>query len=288
MTGFGLVEKSVQHVAYRVEIRSLNSKFFDPVIRIPLELKDKETEIRQMLFEKFQRGKIDFNLNCPHDKNSELLAINRPALEKYFNDLKNIQLELGIIPDEPSLFHVLLKLPGIISYDLDQFAEHHWPEIVQLIQEAMEKCDQSRIAEGKKIEEDLTGRIHLIEKFLNEIEPFENQRIIRIREKIQKELFTLSDELQVDKNRFEQELIYYLEKLDITEEKVRLKSHCDFFMQSLQNEDAQGRKLAFIAQEMGREINTLGAKANDHNIQHLVVLMKDELEKIKEQLFNVL
>jgi len=288
MTGYGKAESEIGGTRYTIEIKTLNSKQFDPVIRIPAFLKDKELDIRNLLMQKLERGKVEFVITIDETKISGAVFINRPLAKKYFDEIIGLQQDLGIETDHGLAFSALLRIPEILQPKSESADENLWEEISKLILLAIQHCDEGRREEGEKLRSEFTGRIGNILSFLEQITPFEEKRISSIREKFQKELQARFEADKIDPNRFEQELIYYIEKIDITEEKVRLKSHCDYFLQTIDKDESGGKKLAFIIQEVGREINTLGAKANDWNIQRLVVLMKDELEKIKEQLFNIL
>lgn len=288
MTGYGKAESEIGGTRYTIEIKTLNSKQFDPVLRIPAFLKDKELDIRNLLMQNLERGKVEFVITIDETKMSGAVFINRPLAKKYFDEIIGLQQDLGIETDHGLAFSVLLRIPEILQPKSESADENLWEEISQLILLAIQHCDEGRREEGEKLRSEFTGRIGNILSFLEQITPFEEKRISSIREKFQKELQARFEADKIDPNRFEQELIYYIEKIDITEEKVRLKSHCDYFLQTIEEDESGGKKLAFIIQEVGREINTLGAKANDWNIQRLVVLMKDELEKIKEQLFNIL
>ncbi len=288
MTGYGKAESEIGDTRYTIEIKTLNSKQFDPVIRIPAFLKDKELDIRNLLMQKLERGKVEFVITIDETKISGAVFINRPLAKKYFDEIIGLQQDLGIETDHGLAFSALLRIPEILQPKSESADENLWEEISKLILLAIQHCDEGRREEGEKLRSEFTGRIGNILSFLEQITPFEEKRISSIREKFQKELQARFEADKIDPNRFEQELIYYIEKIDITEEKVRLKSHCDYFLQTIDEDESGGKKLAFIIQEVGREINTLGAKANDWNIQRMVVLMKDELEKIKEQLFNIL
>lgn len=288
MTGYGKAESEIGGTRYTIEIKTLNSKQFDPVIRIPVFLKDKELDIRNLLMQKLERGKVEFVITIDETKISGAVFINRPLAKKYFDEIIGLQQDLGIETDHGLAFSALLRIPEILQPKSESADENLWEEISKLILLAIQHCDEVRREEGEKLRSEFTGRIGNILRFLEQITPYEEKRISSIREKFQKELQARFEADKIDPNRFEQELIYYIEKIDITEEKVRLKSHCDYFLQTIDEDESGGKKLAFIIQEVGREINTLGAKANDWNIQRLVVLMKDELEKIREQLFNIL
>lgn len=288
MTGYGRAEQEINGIKYSSEVKSLNSKQFDPMIRIPASFKDKELDIRSLLSQKLERGKIDFTLSFEESENSDSIFINRAIVRKYYDEMLALQKELGITTEDPSILSTLLKMPEVLQQKADTPDDDQWKKIMIAIELAIDRCDESRGEEGKKLHSEFENRIAIITGLCDQVTPFEIERTAKIREKFRKELLSTFEADKIDQNRFEQEIIYYIEKIDITEEKVRLKNHCDYFLQTLAEQGSGGKKLAFIIQEIGREINTLGSKANDWNIQKLVVLMKDELEKIKEQLFNIL
>lgn len=288
MTGYGKAEKFINGNKYVAELKAINSKQFDPLIRIPVSLKSKELDIRSLLSAKLERGKIDFTLNIEESENTQNLILNKSLLKKYYYEVIALQNDLGLENQESSVLSALLRMPEVFQLKNDIADDQNWEKIQEIINETINKCDSSRIDEGKKLMSEFTNRIELIISLLNQVEPFECERIGKIREKFRKEISVIFESDKIDQNRLEQEIIFYIEKIDITEEKVRLRSHCDYFLQTLSQDDSAGKKLGFIVQELGREINTLGSKANDWNIQRLVVLMKDELEKIKEQLYNIL
>src|ERR1035437_6734605 len=285
MTGFGKEEATIKNKRVSIEIRSLNSKGLDVNTRMPNLYREKELSLRNLLSEKLERGKIDFSINVESSEGIRGTQINKTVVKNYHAQLKSIAKELKV--EQNDLMGMIMRLPDVMKSEKEEFDEAEWKQILKLIESAIKKLDVFRAREGKVLENDLRKRIDLILKSLSVVEQDDNDRIIAIREKIRKGIEELVTKDKVDNNRFEQELIYYIEKLDITEEKVRLKTHCDFFLKTM-NEAASGKKLGFISQEIGREINTIGSKANDASIQKIVVQMKDELEKIKEQLNNVL
>jgi uncharacterized protein (TIGR00255 family) len=288
MTGYGKAEKEVNGIRYIAEVKTLNSKQFDPMVRIPPNFKDKELDIRSLLSTKLERGKIDFTLTFDESEKHDSVFINKSVAVKLYHEILGLKKELGLEYDDPSILSTLLKMPEVLQPKTDVPDDEHWTQVFEVIRQAVQLCDESRIEEGKKLHSEFANRIATITDLDRQVTPFETERTVKIREKFRKELQNAFDADKIDENRFEQELIYYIEKIDITEEKVRLKNHCEYFLQTLAETESGGKKLAFIIQEIGREINTLGSKANDWNIQKLVVLMKDELEKIKEQLFNIL
>jgi len=289
MTGFGKSEFSAGNKKFQAEIRSLNSKNLDINLKIPLAYREKESEIRNLLSTGLQRGKVDFVLSPELTGIKDTGIINRDIVKTYFIEFKSLAEELNIKnPDESQFLISALRMPDVTITSTEKTDENEWLRIEAGIREAVDKLNEFRTREGKMIESDLKGRIHIIMQLLEQVEPFEKNRVEKFREKIQKQLTENLQNQDYDKNRLEQELIYYIEKLDITEEKVRLKNHCNYFIEMLGETEAPGKKMGFISQEIGREINTLGSKANDTGIQKIVVLMKDELEKVKEQLMNVL
>lgn len=288
MTGYGKAEESISGRKYIAEVKTINSKQFDPLVRLPTNLKHKELDIRSLLAAMLERGKIDFTLSIEGSDRQEEMVLNKPLLKKYYQELVSLENELEIKRENPFGLNSLLQLPNVFELQNDISDEEIWDDLLEIVQKAIADCDTMRIAEGTNLKSDFIARTNMILDLIEQIEPFENERILKIREKLQKEINENVAADKIDQNRMEQEIIFYIEKMDITEEKVRLKNHCDYFLQTLKEDGPVGKKLGFIVQEIGREINTLGAKANDWNIQRIVVLMKDELEKIKEQLFNIL
>ena len=288
MTGYGKAEESISGRKYIAEVKTINSKQFDPLVRLPTNLKHRELDIRSLLAAMLERGKIDFTLSIEGSDRQEEMVLNKPLLKKYYQELVSLENELEIKRENPFGLDSLLQLPNVFELQNDISDEEIWDDLLEIVQKAIADCDTMRIAEGTNLKSDFIARTDMILDLIEQIEPFENERILKIREKLQKEINENVAADKIDQNRMEQEIIFYIEKMDITEEKVRLKNNCDYFLQTLKEDGPVGKKLGFIVQEIGREINTLGAKANDWNIQRIVVLMKDELEKIKEQLFNIL
>jgi uncharacterized protein (TIGR00255 family) len=289
MTGFGKSEMIFPDKKISIEIKTLNSKGTDISIKLPGILRSREMEIRQKLSEILERGKIEASILYEMNTLSLSSHINKEVFKAYFNELTEITKELNI-KDDYSIVSSILRLPEVISSERSEKIEpdeNEWTLISTLLDQALLEVDNFRIQEGNVLKVDLLKRISLILLKLTEIESFEKARLDRIRERISSNIRDLLPSEAIDNNRFEQEIIFYLEKLDITEEKVRLKNHCDYFLETLNLNDSVGKKLAFISQEIGREINTLGSKASDSDIQKLVVEMKDELEKIKEQVLNL-
>lgn len=287
MTGYGKAESELGNKKVSVEIKTLNSKQLDINTRMPSVYRAKDLSIRNLLSEKLERGKIEFNIQVEQTGDSLNYNVNKALAKKYFEEVKQLADEI----DQASFSNylpILLKMPDVLKADKEDFDENEWLSIETIIHKAIEQLNEFRQQEGFLLQKDLIERIEKIASLLLEVEPFENVRIDQIKARIQKNLDAIQLDANVDQNRFEQELIYYLEKIDVTEEKVRLKQHCDYFIETIKGDGSLGKKLGFISQEIGREINTLGSKANEVNIQKIVIQMKDELEKIKEQLFNIL
>ncbi|MDD5978025.1 MAG: YicC family protein [Bacteroidales bacterium] len=285
MTGYGKAEQLYNTNVITVEIKTLNSKQLDLSLRTPQELKPYELLYRNEIASNLQRGKIDVTITITNTDVSQNTHIEKEVVASYFQQINNISKEYGI-PESKDIAAVIFRMPGIFATPEQEYDEDFLTKIVETLSHAIMITNEFREKEGSILKKDLLKRVALILEYLDAVEPFENNRHEIIKGKLLKNLQELTSG-EYDENRFEQELIFYLEKLDITEEKVRLRKHCDYFYETIDEENA-GKKLGFIAQEMGREINTLGSKANDADIQRLVVKMKDELEKIKEQLFNIL
>jgi uncharacterized protein (TIGR00255 family) len=285
MTGFGRAETTWGKRKVALEIKALNSKQLDLVLRLPNEFRTVEFELRNMLAERLQRGKIDLTVNVESNGvNGQM--IQPEAAREAWRQLEQLSFELGK-PLPQDVFSLLVRFPGFFASSEPEAVDAFVEPLRVALSEAIIALDQFRQREGQVLKADLLSHLEQIVSLLDQTEPFESQRIEQVKARLSKNLTEFASQQKFDQNRFEQELIYYLEKLDITEEKVRLRQHCTYFAETI-DEDFAGKKLAFIAQEMGREINTMGSKANDASIQRLVVQMKDELEKIKEQLFNVL
>lgn len=289
MTGYGKVSECLNGKNFEIEIRSLNGKTLDVSTKLPSNYKDKELDVRSLIASKLERGKVDFLMSYTiEDPAQEALKINESLLDAYYNKVLSLTQKYGFQADKNLIFTSLLRMPDIQRLEAEKVSEEEWSKIEGLIIKAIDNLDDFRTQEGQNLKKDFIKRINLILGYLNEVEPLEKNRINIIRERIIQKFEDLNSTVDFDKNRLEQELIYYIEKLDITEEKVRLRNHCAYFIENLDSEVSSGKKLGFIAQEMGREINTLGSKANDAEIQRYVVMMKDELEKIKEQVLNIL
>jgi len=283
MTGYGKSEFHTDDKSILVEIRSLNSKNIDLKTRIPSVYREKEAEIRKLIANQLKRGKIDFQLTIEALVNQPKNKINTEILNNYLQQLKAVQPNA----DETQLLVAALRLPDVLQYQKEDLDEAQWQKVYEVIKEAIAQMITYRKDEGATLEKDLLINLENIQQYLDQIAAIDRGRVEEIKTRLHEALSKLK--IDVDQNRFEQELIYYLEKLDINEEKVRLNSHLQYFRQELKNSSvAKGKKLAFISQEMGREINTIGSKSNNSQMQQLVVKMKDELEKIKEQMLNVL
>lgn len=287
MTGYGFASFEENGNRYSVEIKSLNSKFLELNLRLPKEFSDKELLLRNACTNLLERGKI--NIVITFESENPLLKaakINRSLLAHYYQELLASAEELGAPTD--SVFQMALNLPEVITYVEKDAEEGAWDKLYEVFLSAVTQFNEFRIYEGSVLKQDLRKRVLSILTLQEEVEDKDGDRIPLIREKLSNYLEKAVGGENVDRNRFEQELIYYIDKLDITEEKVRLKSHCNYFLDNMDSKEVNGKKLAFISQEMGREINTLGSKANQAEIQQVVVKMKEELEKIKEQLLNIL
>ncbi|MBZ0243453.1 MAG: YicC family protein [Bacteroidales bacterium] len=286
MTGFGKASFVFDTKKIQVELKALNSKQLDLNMKLPSEMRHLEYDWRSIISDKLQRGKIELSLTISSALEREGSAIDTALAAYYLKQLRQLSESLDFEPPQ-DIAGYLLKMPGIFAVEEETPDTELTHEIKECLLEGIEQLDQFRLKEGKVLQADLVARIGEIIKLLAEVEPLEPERLQTVKQRLLRNLNDLAANTKYDENRLEQELIYYLEKFDITEEKVRLKQHCDYFLQTL-NEDNAGKKLSFIGQEIGREINTMGSKANHAAIQRLVVQMKDELEKIKEQLFNIL
>lgn len=282
MTGFGKASLQLSTKKITVEVKSLNSKGLDLNTRMPSVYRENELALRNLLALKLERGKVDFSLYVEVTGEDTSSKINAPIVKAYMAQLKTILPNA----DDTELMKMAIRMPDTMKTEREEIDENEWKQIQTVIDEAIENMLSFRKSEGASLEKEFTLRIENIRNYMNQALVLDPERVNNIKERLQ----TAIDELKVnvDTNRFEQELIYYLEKLDITEEKVRLTNHLDYFLQTLNGSEANGRKLGFITQEMGREINTMGSKSNHAGMQKLVVMMKDELEKIKEQVLNVL
>ena len=287
MTGFGLAATDIENVKFAVEIKSLNSKFLELNLKLPRAYSDKELLLRNVCSKDIERGKVNVAINIERsDDNQKGATINTTLLTRYYKQLEEINASLGA--NSANLLQTALNFPEVITYTEEEVGENDWDVLHQTFLKALANFNQFREDEGNVLRIDLELRIQNILNFFAEIDKLAPLRVPQVKARLTQFLEETVGKVNFDQNRLEQELIYYIDKLDITEEKTRLKSHCDYFMATLKSKDANGKKLGFISQEIGREINTMGAKANDAHIQQLVVGMKEELEKIKEQLLNVL
>lgn len=287
MTGFGQVSVNDGQTQMHIEVKSLNSKFLDLNLRLPKTFSEKEMEVRNMISETLERGKVSVTIEYERlADNSIKHTYNESLFVAYYNELK--KLADRVVAPYEDLFQLALTSPDVIKSNLSEGVnEEAWKQVKGLLQQALEQCDKFRVDEGKVLGNMLKNCCISIEQNLDSIKQLDPKRVDRIRERLRNNVSSFLGEEGFDPNRLEQEIIFYIEKLDINEEKVRLKSHLDYFIHALKEPQSNGKKLGFIAQEIGREINTIGSKANDAEIQKHVVLMKEELEKIKEQLNNI-
>ena len=281
MTGYGKSVIQLPTKKISIEVKSLNSKNLDLNTRMPSLYREKELSIRKLIASKLVRGKIDFSLYMEITGEETSTQINKTVVNQYIKQLKNV-----VDGDETELLKMAIRLPDALTTEREEMDENEWSQISKEIDSSLEKILQYRVDEGKSLEDEFVSRAQNISDLLDEVIAMDPDRIDGVRERLNKGISDIKE--KVDENRFEQELVYYIEKFDITEEKVRLKNHLDYFQKALHSDDSNGKKLGFISQEMGREINTIGSKSNYAPMQKLVVQMKDELEKIKEQLLNVL
>lgn len=288
MTGYGKAQASFSGKKYTVEIRSVNGKTADIGFKTSQIPREFEYELRQDLIKKLQRGNIDLFISA--DQEEEVLenAFNVSLIKQYFKELQAIFQDMHQDVSSTDLAAALLRMPEVREVQKKEIEVPVWEELKKCIFQAVDNLDEFRLREGERLGQDLLSHINNIECYLTKAEELDPVRIVAVRKRLEDKLAGLRDDIPVDQNRLEQELIYYLEKADISEERVRLRQHCTYFKQTIGQEEFAGRKLAFISQEMGREINTLGSKAAHAGMQKYVVMMKDELEKIKEQVLNVL
>jgi uncharacterized protein (TIGR00255 family) len=287
MTGFGRAICELPDKVVVIELKTLNSRQLDVNLRLPSQYREKEMEIRNELSNRLKRGKADVSFSVEYKEGKQAIRINTANVMNYYRQLKTLSDELGITTSD-SLLQAILKLPDALDMEKDSPEEADWEKLLFAFTSAIDDLERFRNHEGKTLAFDILNRINLIETLLTQLELFENERTDMLRNKLGNSMLDFIKQDNLDKNRFEQELVYYLEKMDISEEKTRLKHHCQYFAEVMKEPEQVGRKLAFVAQEIGREINTIGSKANHAGIQKIVVLMKDELEKIKEQLMNIL
>ena len=282
MTGFGKASLQLPTKKITVEVKSLNSKGLDLSVRMPSTYREMELGLRNQIALKLERGKVDFSIFIESTAEQTSTKVNVPIVKAYISQLREVYPDA----DETELMKMAIRMPDTMKTEREEIDENAWSEIQKVIEESLQNILNFRKDEGESLEKEFQLRIGNIRQYMNEALALDSERIQAIKDRLQTAISELK--VNVDENRFEQELIYYLEKLDITEEKVRLTNHLDYFLETINGTEANGRKLGFITQEMGREINTMGSKSNHAQMQKLVVMMKDELEKIKEQVLNVL
>ena len=297
MTGYGKAELNLTNANFTIEVRSLNSKQIDANVKMSSVYRDKEIGLRKLLSEKLQRGKIELSIWREKSESNTNYKVNTEVIKDYHNQVLQLKKDLGLkwnmwtmtpfSAKSSDILPTLLKMPEALIKGEEKANDNEWDEIAKGIDIAIENILQFRMEEGKKLEEDITTRVNTLSRLLTEILPFGKGRIKKVKKSLAEKL-TEIDTKNIDENRFEQELIYYLEKQDITEEQVRLDAHLSYFLETMKTDSPNGKKLGFIGQEIGREINTIGSKSSDAEMQKIVVQMKDELEKIKEQLLNIL
>jgi uncharacterized protein (TIGR00255 family) len=287
MTGYGIAVTDFANAKYTVEIKSLNSKFLELALKLPKSFADKEFVLRNECSKQIERGKVNVSVTAEYTEiQKKTASIDSDLLKSYYTQLSEAAIELN--DSGSNLLQMALNFPDVVKYEEDTISEDEWLQMHKTFDAAMRDFQKFRSDEGAVLQEDLVFRINSIYESLQKVEEEAPKRIPLIKERLANMLQEHVGKENVDQNRLEQELIFYIDKLDITEEKIRLKSHCDYFLETLKSPDANGKKLGFISQEIGREINTIGSKANDAHIQQIVVGMKEELEKVKEQLLNVL
>jgi len=287
MTGYGKAESLLPDKKLTIEVRSLNSKQLDTNTRLPSLYKEKELEIRKLIATSLERGKVECSFFYELSEEASSGTINEPVVKSYYDQLSRISGELGVKASQ-ELLSIVMRMPDTIRNERAELEDEEWCTVKKSMEQALSQVNGFRYQEGESLDKDLRERVAVISARLSDVEKLEGERIARIRERIGNNLSEFMGKEEMDENRFEQELIFYMEKLDVSEEKVRLANHLSYFLETMESEGPVGKKLGFISQEMGREINTLGSKANHAKIQKLVVEMKDELERIKEQILNVL
>lgn len=289
MTGYGKAESLILNKKVTVEVRSLNSKNFDCNTRIPGIYREKELVIRNIAAKEIVRGKTDISIYYDALEAEQNHFINKKLVKKYYDSLQETVIEAGIAnSDKTDFLSTIMRMPEVMQSEKPSLTDEEWHHLEVLFSDALQKFNEFRATEGEVLYQELVGRVQNILNLLDQVPQFESERVENVKDRIYKNLEESIESGKIDKNRFEQEVIFYLEKLDITEEKVRLKAHCELFFEVAKNEENQGKKLGFVTQEIGREINTLGSKANHAEMQKIVIQMKDELEKVKEQTLNVL
>jgi uncharacterized protein (TIGR00255 family) len=287
MTGFGKSTVYIREKLYTVEIKTLNSKTTDIRLRMPGLLSDREFSVRKMLQDQLVRGRVDLSIYQEGENGMAEFAFNSKLFKLYYDEIEKTTKAMGI--KEADIFSAVMRIPAVISSGAEHITDDEWQLVYDAITKAMVELTNFRLNEGQVLAQDLKQRVMGIKNALPRIQTFEASRLERLRDRLKRNMEEYLNSDKIDANRFEQEIMYYLERIDITEEKIRLDQHCDYFLEQMIKDDPQvGKVLAFISQEMGREINTLGSKAQDSDIQQVVIMMKDELEKIKEQLANIL
>lgn len=287
MTGYGKTTGTYNDKKISIEIKSLNSKFFDLNMRMPSFYRENELTLNKKLSKLIGRGKVDFGIYVELPPKTNSTKINHEVVTTYFNDLKVLSTSLGI-DNDAALMQLAMKMPEVYSQEREELDPEEWKAVENLIEDAVANFEEFRKREGEVLYNEFKGNIDRIAELLKEVEKYEGERIETVKARLKSNLEEKLDSPQFDQNRFEQELIYFIEKYDVTEEKVRLSGHLSYFLDVMKNDGSEGKKLGFIAQEIGREVNTLGSKANHQEIQKIVVEMKDQLEKIKEQILNTL
>ncbi len=287
MTGYHKLSFDHNDKTIQIEIKSLNAKYLDTSTRIPSVYKEKEMAIRDLIKHYLHRGKIEYSIHIQTGETEKNIPeINASVFTSYYRQLERIS-ENNNIPMDDNIMQVISKMPDILKQEAEEISTGEWDALLSNTRKALEKLQEYRINEGRSMHKDILASVKAVKTMIPQIEAYENERIESSKKRLFASLDKLEDKNDYDKNRFEQELIYYLEKLDINEEKIRLANHCDYFIQTMDKDNMPGKKLGFISQEMGREINTLGSKANEMHIQKIVVDMKEELEKIKEMVLNI-
>jgi uncharacterized protein (TIGR00255 family) len=287
MTGFGKATGEINNKKITVEVKSLNSKQADIFVRMPSFYKEKELPLRSVISKNLERGKIEFNLYVELLAGNSNLNLNSDLFKKYYQEFSAVAKEVDP-NNNADLISIISRMPDLLKSERSELDESEWNGVFKIIEKALSEIDEFRCTEGLSLENELKLRVNNISELLLSVEQYEKERIETVRTKILNNLKEIVDESSINKDRFEQELIYYIEKFDVTEEKIRLAQHCTYFIETMDSNISEGKKLGFICQEMGREINTLGSKANHSELQKIVVQMKDELEKIKEQILNIL
>ena len=287
MTGYGKFSVSFEGKKFIIDIKSLNSKSLNASVKLPQQFKEIESNIRNLISNKLVRGNIDFNLTLEQEDGKQTNLINRKIVGDFYSEICEISKQLGIKTDETTILKTVLGMPGVLKNEENELNEQDKIKVLECAEKAVELLDNFRIKEGEILKKDICEKVLNIKELQSQVSKYKNERIEQVKEKLKQKIEENIPSGIRDDNRFEQEIIYYLEKFDINEEEIRLANHCNYFEETISENEA-GRKLGFISQEMGREINTLGSKANHTEIQKIVIKMKDELEKVKEQLLNVL